>query len=94
MSSRSDRRRYGNPPIEEALVEFRFAPGQEWDLTIPGKLHQHELIGAEYSGKPRQQNTIEAALQTGPQQQPSLSLQSMDRLQPLNEDGKRSRCWS
>lgn len=29
-----------NPPIEEATVEFRFRPGQEWDLTRPGKRHQ------------------------------------------------------
>ena len=33
------RRRYRNPPIEEALCEFYFDPSEEWDLTIPGKLH-------------------------------------------------------
>ncbi|MFO1433977.1 MAG: hypothetical protein U1F76_28450 [Candidatus Competibacteraceae bacterium] len=27
------KKKYRNPPIEEALVEFRFVPGQEWDLT-------------------------------------------------------------
>lgn len=32
------RRRYRNPPIEEALCEFYFDPSEEWDLTIPGKL--------------------------------------------------------
>jgi uncharacterized protein (TIGR04255 family) len=56
------RRRYKNPPIEEALCEFRFRPGQEWDLTMPGKLHSK--IRDEYPGKPRQQNVVEAVLQT------------------------------
>ena len=41
-----ERRRYRNPPIEEALCEFRFKPGRDWDLTIPGKLQA--AIGEEY----------------------------------------------
>ncbi len=35
----NQRRRYRNPPIEEALCEFRYPPGQEWDLTIPCKFY-------------------------------------------------------
>lgn len=46
MTTTAERRRYKNPPIEEALVEFHFAAGHEWDLTIPGKLH--ERVKAEY----------------------------------------------
>ena len=41
--------RYKNPPIEEALCEFRFKPGQDWDFTIPGKLQTE--FGDEYTGK-------------------------------------------
>lgn len=55
------RRRYRNPPIEEALCELRFVPGQEWNLTIPGRL-QAEL-GDAYSGKPREQKALQVGLQ-------------------------------
>ena len=90
MSDQPERRKYKNPPIEEALVEFRFVPSQEWDLTIPGKLHQHPSIKDKYPGKPRQQKVVEAALQTGPQQPPSFAVrEGMGRLQLLNDDGKR-----
>jgi hypothetical protein len=50
MSEQATRRQYKNPPIEEALAEFRFVPRQEWDLTIPGKIHQHPNIRDAYRG--------------------------------------------
>jgi uncharacterized protein (TIGR04255 family) len=28
-----------NPPLIEAVCEFRLAPGSEWDWTIPGRLY-------------------------------------------------------
>lgn len=31
-----DRRQYRNPPIIEAVCEFRFEPSQNWDATFPG----------------------------------------------------------
>ena len=58
--SMTQHRRYRNPPIEEALCEFRFAPGPDWDPTVPGKL-QAEL-GDEYSGKPREQRAVQVGL--------------------------------
>lgn len=33
-------KQYKNPPIIEALCEFRFIPSQEWDLTIPGLIYE------------------------------------------------------
>jgi uncharacterized protein (TIGR04255 family) len=33
-------KRYINPPIIEALCEFQFIPGSEWDLTIPGLIYE------------------------------------------------------
>lgn len=33
------RRIYAKPPLVEALCEFHFVPGQEWDWTIPGLLY-------------------------------------------------------
>ena len=55
------RRRYRNPPIEEALCEFRFPPEQDWDPTIPGKLQTK--FGDEYTGKPREQRVVEVGLE-------------------------------
>ena len=54
------RRRYKNPPIEEALCEFGFAPGPDWDPTIPGKLQA--ALGDEYSGKSREQRAMQVGL--------------------------------
>lgn len=54
------RRQYKNPPIQEALCEFRFAPGQEWDVTVVGKLH--ERVKATYDGKAKQQDLVTANL--------------------------------
>lgn len=51
-------RQYKNPPIEEAVCEFTFAApasGQQFDLTLPGRLKMHRLM-EEYSGEPRTQN--------------------------------------
>ncbi len=54
------RRRYRNPPIEEALCEFHFGPSQDWDLTMPGKLQA--ALDDQYSGKPREQRTLQMGL--------------------------------
>jgi uncharacterized protein (TIGR04255 family) len=51
-------KQYKNPPIEEALCEFMFAStatGQQFDLTVPGRLKMHPSM-KEYSGEPRTQN--------------------------------------
>ena len=52
-----DLRRYRNPPIEEAACEFRFRPGRDWDLTIPGRLHTR--LADDYPGPPREHRTAE-----------------------------------
>ncbi|MEH1798442.1 MAG: TIGR04255 family protein [Nostoc sp.] len=50
------RRQYSNPPIEEAICEFRFAPGQAWNFATPGLFY--EKVRDLYTGEPRQQNSI------------------------------------
>ncbi|MEH2459537.1 TIGR04255 family protein [Nostoc sp.] len=50
------RRQYCNPPIEEAVCEFRFAPGQAWNFTVPGLFY--EKVRDLYTGEPQQQNLI------------------------------------
>lgn len=57
------RHKYNNPPIEEALCEFRFAPGPAWNLTVPGLFY--EKIKDAYPGEPQQQNLIQAEVQIG-----------------------------
>ncbi|MFN6540064.1 MAG: TIGR04255 family protein [Nostoc sp. EkiNYC01] len=57
------RRDYLNPPIEEAVCEFRFAPSTAWNLTVPGLFY--EKIRDFYPGEPRQQNLIAAEIIAG-----------------------------
>jgi len=33
-------RKYANPPIVEAVCEFRLTPETQWDLTVPGLLYE------------------------------------------------------
>jgi uncharacterized protein (TIGR04255 family) len=34
------RRRYSDPPLLEAVAEFRFEPGSPWDQTVPGLVYE------------------------------------------------------
>jgi uncharacterized protein (TIGR04255 family) len=88
MAQTTARRRYRNPPIEEALVEFHFAPGQDWDLTIPGKLH--EKVKGAYPGKPRQQRLLQASLRAEIGQPPGMAVEEgIGRVQLIDADGRR-----
>lgn len=86
-----DRRQYRNPPIEEALCEIRFAPGTEWDPTVPGLLYQ--ALRSEYPAKPRTQNVVEAGVRIpdGPGDVgPSFQFRhNANRVQLRSEDEKR-----
>ena len=84
----TERRRYRNPPIEEALCEFRFKPSQDWDLTIPGKLHTE--LGSNYSGKPRQQRVVEVGLEIKEGTPSGLQhKEALDRVQLVTENESR-----
>lgn len=84
------RREYKNAPIEEAIVEFRFAPGSEWDLTIPGKLHQHPAIRDVYPGKPRTQRILQGKLEATAGQPAAFNFQEgVGRIQLVDADAKR-----
>lgn len=50
---------YENPPLVEAVCEFRFEPSQPWDWTIPGLIY--DQVKSEYPIK-RQQNMVEFEL--------------------------------
>jgi uncharacterized protein (TIGR04255 family) len=88
MTEPRQRRRYKNPPIEEALVEFRMVPGQDWDLTIPGKLH--ERVKASYQGKPRQQKLFQASVQAVHGEPTGLAMhEGVVRVQLVDSDGRK-----
>ena len=82
------RRRYKNPPIEEALCEFRFQPDQDWDLTIPGKLQL--ALGNEYSGKSQEQRVVNVSLNAQEGKPSRLSYdEGFAKIHLVTEDGKR-----
>jgi len=77
-------RRYKNPPLIEALCEFRFDPGSPWDLAVPGLVY--EKVQSEF-GKRRLVQVFEASIAGGPdgvEQQ----VKTTDRMQFLREDEK------
>ena len=83
-----ERRTYKNPPIEEALCEFRFQPNQDWDLTIPGKLHVK--LADEYSGKPREQKVMDFTLKAQQGQPPHWGYgEGLAKVQFTTRNGKR-----
>lgn len=84
------RRVYRNPPIEEALCEFRFASSEEWDPTLSVKFH--EKVKKTYSGKPQERTSIEARVSTSNEApRPSVEIkQELDRIQYPNENGTES----
>jgi uncharacterized protein (TIGR04255 family) len=66
---------YKNPPIQEAVCEFTFAPlpgDPEWDLTLAGRLQLNSEL-SEYSGKSRQQ--ILREIMAGDGKQPEVAVQ-------------------
>ncbi|MFJ3769825.1 TIGR04255 family protein [Streptomyces sp. NPDC090082] len=68
----SDRREYRNPPIVEALCTFNFAPGDPWNLTIPGRLY--EQLKEAYPAPPEQRESIEANFDLGDPGKPSVTV--------------------
>lgn len=85
---RAMNKRYRNPPIQEALCEFRFAPSRDWDLTIPGKLH-NEVI-REYGAQPQEQRVLQATLKTSEDGSPEMQAhEEIAKLMLINGDGTR-----
>ena len=88
MKPADQRIRYKNPPIEEAVCELRFKPGQDWNLTIPGKLQS--ALGDEYTGKPQEQRVIGFGLEQQGDNPPSIRFgEGLERVQLVTEAGKR-----
>ena len=83
------RRQYRNPPIDEAVCEFHFLPGPDWDLTIPGKLQA--ALGSDYGGKPQHQQVVNLGLEFKPDEPSSLSYgQELSKVLLFRDDEKRA----
>lgn len=85
-----DRVKYRKPPIEEAVCDLQFAPGTEWDPTMPGRIY--EKLKGTYDEKPQQQ-LIEAQIQGAVAEgSPAVSVQQRfgkSRVQLLAAKGTR-----
>ncbi len=75
-------RRYKNPPIIEALCEFRFKPGIPWDLAIPGLVY--EKVREDFP-KRRQARALETNISAGAEGI-EQQVRTTDRMQFLRED--------
>ena len=83
------RRRYKNPPIDEAVCEFHFRPGPDWDLTIPGKLHS--ALVSEYGGKPRNQQVVDVGVEIKRDEPSNIRYgQGLAKVLLFTEDEKRA----
>ena len=73
-------RLYGNPPLREAVCEFRFTPGSSWDLAIPGLFYA--ALEYEYPRRLSVQPNFRATLAVGMEgaQQEIQSVQTSDEL--------------
>lgn len=81
-------RRYRNPPIEEALCEFRFKPGSPWNLTIPGKLQT--ALGEKYLGNPQERRAIQVGMDFQGGKPPNLQYdEGVAKVQLMSVDGTR-----
>ena len=77
-------KKYRNPPIIEALCEFRFEPSAPWDMAIPGLVYEKIRDGFP---RRRQTKTFEASVVASPAGVEQQVL-TTDRMQFLRDDEK------
>jgi uncharacterized protein (TIGR04255 family) len=85
-----ERHRYKKPPIEEAVCDIQFAPGTDWDPTLPGRLF--EKLKNTYHEKPRQMHVLESQFESAPAEGAPSTLRHRVgklRVQLLAENGTR-----
>jgi uncharacterized protein (TIGR04255 family) len=80
---RSMPRVYENPPIREAVCEFRFEPTHTWDATVLGLVY--DKLKGEFPKK-RQPAGIQVEVRTGPQSTVESIGTPSRRMQFLRED--------
>jgi uncharacterized protein (TIGR04255 family) len=73
------RKKYANPPIDEATCQFSLAEPIPWDPTVPGRLF--EGLKDRYPGMPSQQQLVQANLTpSAGLPSPNLALVQQDRI--------------
>jgi len=77
-------KRYANPPIIEAVCEFRLTPDSKWDLTIPGLIY--EKVSKEFPNK--EQRLIQEVEITQSPQGIQQQIQTNERILFLTDDRK------
>lgn len=59
-------RAYVNPPIQEVVCDFQFAPDGPWDLALPGLIYTQ--LKEEYPRRlPARHQSLETLIQVGPE---------------------------
>ena len=76
------RKPYPNPPLVEALCEFRFAGGSPWDWTVPGLIYDH--LRGQFPKK-KQVRRIEVEMATSEKGTEQI-VRPSERVQLLQED--------
>lgn len=89
VSDESAQKEYRKPPIEEAIVQFQFAPDESWDASLAGKLHQDSRIKPHYPATPRTQEFIQLNIQVNPPEHKSALSKTAEHIQLLSEDSRR-----
>ena len=77
---------YKNPPIEEAIVEFRFVP-TEWNRELVDRFCQHEKIRNFYDGQRKVMQVQYTNIRFDPEKHPQVSQQSDFSRQMLLDHG-------
>lgn len=67
-------RKYANPPIIEALVDFGFEPTGELEETLPEKLQAHQRLNGLYEGSAWQQQVWRTHITAAAGQLPNVSV--------------------
>jgi uncharacterized protein (TIGR04255 family) len=74
---------YENPPIIEAICEFRFEPSQPWDWTVPGLVYAE--IKNDFPEK-REERTVPLQVHPGPQEVTYSLSPALAKMQFLRKD--------
>mgnify|MGYP001295900426 CR=1 FL=1 len=78
-------RHYKNPPVIEAIVEFRFPQNSSWDMTIPGRLY--ERLKDHF---PKKESHILQEIQIRPSPQSfQHQITNQERIILISEDNKQ-----
>ena len=81
-----DRTVYPNPPIHEAVCEFRFE-GFDWDPTIPGRFY--DQIKNDYPEKPTEVKLVKTQVTTGPQPGSSVEVAELPSRTRFSANGEQ-----